>query len=58
MIKGYIKVQSKDGTRQMVVEKSLLPQYRLQGWVAVKEDSKDSTSANLGSFYGTQATIK
>lgn len=56
MIKGYIKIQSKDGKRQMLVEKALLSQYRLQGWVAVKEDSK-STSATYGA-YGTTATIK
>lgn len=52
----YVKIENKDGTRTMEIEKSLLPQYMLRGWKEAKKNNVSYNSTASKPYYGSTET--
>lgn len=53
----FVKIESKDGSQTMEIEKSLLPQYMLRGWKEAKKDTVNyKSTASTSSYSYDKAT--
>lgn len=54
----FVKIENKDGSRTMEIEKSLLPQYMLRGWKEAKKDKVkvDYSTTDTKPYYNSTAT--